>query len=283
MLCQNETGVLSGSEIYFNTVGATTQRLLYYVNFCGHYYCEYGYKIRRSHVDNLLLMLVDEGEMRLEYRDRHYTAKPGDIVLMDCTFPQYYDTADYVAFYWLHIAGLNSFELCEYLTHANDGIVFRTSNNEKTAELLRLIVSQYANNQMVNDAEQSRLLHSILCYLMPSAHMPAVSDENDPVQKVIKYIYDHLGEELSLKRLAAEVYMSPTHLMRLFREETQHSPHEYIVLMRMDRAKYLLKTTTMPIKKIAYEVGYRSESSFTGAFTDRIGISPRRFRALPLG
>ena len=38
MLCQNETGVLSGSEIFFNTVGAATKRLLYYVNFCGHYF-----------------------------------------------------------------------------------------------------------------------------------------------------------------------------------------------------------------------------------------------------
>ena len=74
MLCQNETGVISGSEIFFNTVGAATRRLLYYVNFCGHYYCERGYKIRRKYVDNLLLMLVEHGSMRLEYRGRSYTA-----------------------------------------------------------------------------------------------------------------------------------------------------------------------------------------------------------------
>ena len=79
------------------------------------------------------------------------------------------------------------------------------------------------------------------------------------------------------------MYLSPSHLIRLFREETRHSPHEYIILMRMDRAKYVLKTTTIPIKTIAYEVGYRSESSFSGAFTERIGISPRKFRELPLG
>ena len=283
MLCQNETGVLSGSEIFFNTVGTSTRRLLYYVNFCGHYYCERGYKIRRNYVDNLLLMLVDNGSMRLEYRGKHYTAKAGDIALMDCTFPQYYDTADYVEFYWMHISGLNAFELCEYLTNVHDGIVHRTPNNEKAADLLRLIVSQYANNQPVGDAEQSRLLYNILCYIMPSVQVYAQADKYSPVQRVIQYIHAHLGEDLNLKQLAAQVYLSPSHLIRLFREETQHSPHEYIVLLRMDRAKYLLKTTTIPIKNIAFEVGYRSEASFSGAFTDRIGISPRKFRELPLG
>ena len=283
MLCQNETGVLSGSEIFFNTVGTSTRRLLYYVNFCGHYYCERGYKIRRNYVDNLLLMLVDNGSMRLEYRGKHYTAKAGDIVLMDCTFPQYYDTADYVEFYWMHISGLNAFELCEYLTNVHDGIVHRTPNNEKAAELLRLIVSQYATNQPVGDAEQSRLLYNILCYIMPSVQVYAQADKDSPVQRVIQYIHAHLGEDLNLKQLAAQVYLSPSHLIRLFREETQHSPHEYIVLLRMDRAKYLLKTTSIPIKAIAFEVGYRSEASFSGAFTDRIGISPRKFRELPLG
>lgn len=283
MLCQNETGVLSGSEIFFNTVGTSTRRLLYYVNFCGHYYCERGYKIRRNYVDNLLLMLVDNGSMRLEYRGKHYTAKAGDIVLMDCTFPQYYDTADYVEFYWMHISGLNAFELCEYLTNVHDGIVHRTPNNEKAADLLRLIVSQYATNQPVGDAEQSRLLYNILCYIMPSVQVYAQADKDSPVQRVIQYIHAHLGEDLNLKQLAAQVYLSPSHLIRLFREETQHSPHEYIVLLRMDRAKYLLKTTSIPIKAIAFEVGYRSEASFSGAFTDRIGISPRKFRELPLG
>ncbi|MGO5096767.1 helix-turn-helix domain-containing protein [Agathobaculum sp. LCP25S3_E8] len=283
MQCRNETGVLPGSEYFFNTVSATTRRLLYYINFCGHYYCERGYRVRRGQIDNLLLMLIDNGEMRLEYRGRRYMAKPGDIVLMDCNFPQYYDTPDYADFYWLHFAGVNTFSLCDHLIQLHEGIIFQAPYNEKAASLLRLIVSQYVNHQSVDHAEQSRLLYSILCYLMPGAQTASQTRVNDPVQQVIGYINTHLGEDLRLKRLAAEVYLSPAHLIRLFRAQTQHAPHEYIILTRIDRAKYLLKTTTMPVKAIAVEVGYRSESSFTNAFVRRIGISPIQFRKLPLG
>lgn len=70
---------------------------------------------------------------------------------------------------------------------------------------------------------------------------------------------------------------------RLFQQEVQRSPHEYVILTRMNHAKYLLKTTSKPIKAIAREVGYRTESSFTNAFTEKVGISPRRFREVPLG
>lgn len=282
MLCQNETGVLSGSEIFFNTIDARLKPLFYYVGCCGRYYCERGYKINRKYMDSLLLMLVENGALRLDYRRKKYTAQANDLILLDGTFPQYYDTAEYVEFHWMHVSGANCMELCEYLTHAQGGVLFHTANNPKTAETIRYLISQFSTGQAIHVAEQSRLLYSVFCRLAPNARAEG-SDRGRPVQQALDYIQEHLGDDLSLKRIAAEVHISAPHLIRLFRAELQHSPHEYIIQMRMNRAKHLLKTTTLPIKAIASEVGYGSESSFTGAFTERIGISPRRFRELPLG
>lgn len=283
MLCQKETGVLPGSEIFFHTVGAPTQRLLYYISCCGHYYCERGYKIRRSQVNNLLLMLVDKGALRLEYRGRSDTVVAGELLLIDCTEPHYYAALEYVEIYWMHIAGANAFELCAYLTNAHDSVVHHAPDSDRAGALVRLLVSQYANNQPVSDAEQSRLLYNILCYLIAGASAATAGEPTGPVQEAMAFIQAHLREDLRLKRLAAHVYLSPSHLIRLFRAQTQQSPHEYVILCRMDRAKYLLKTTDLPVKRVAAEVGYQSESSFTAAFTERIGISPRAFRMLPLG
>lgn len=282
MLCQNETGVMSGSEIFFNTVDVQTAHLFYYVGCCGHYFCENGYKVSRSYMDSLLLLLVEKGAIHLAYREKRYTVQPGSLVLLDGTFPQLYSTPGYAEFYWLHISGANSMELCEHLTRAQGSIIHRTADSPKSAAAARMLVSQFATGQPANEVEQSLLLYNLLCGLMPR-NRPGLPGCTPPVRQAIQYIQAHLGEDLSLKRISAEAHISPPHLVRLFRAEVHHSPHEYIIQLRMNRAKHLLKTTALPIKVIAAEVGYGSESSFTGAFTDRIGISPRKFRELPLG
>lgn len=282
MLCQNETGVLPGSELFFSTIGSTTRRLFYYINSCGHYYCECGYKIRRGSIENLLLMYIESGTMHVEYEGCSYDAHAGDIILMDCTLPQYYDTPDYVEFFWMHILGVNSFELCDHLTRAR-GVVHRTANNEKNAVMIRHLLSEYKNEQPFSDSDHSRILHAILCNLMPDAIPQESAPVDTPARQTAKFIESHLNEDLSLQRLSQIVNLSPSHLIRLFQQEFQHSPHEYVILARMNHAKYLLKTTSKPIKAIAREVGYRTESSFTNAFTEKVGISPRRFREVPLG
>lgn len=282
MLCQNETGVLPGSELFFSIVSNTTRRLFYYINSCGHYYCERGYKIRRGSIENLLLMYIEAGTMHVEYDGRSYDAHAGDLILMDCTLPQYYDTPDYVEFFWMHILGVNAVELCDYLTRAR-GVVHRTANNEKNARIIRYLLAEYKNDQLSSDSDHSQMLHAIFCNLMPDAQTPDTAPTGSPAHQAAKFIESHLEEDLSLQRLARMVNLSPSHLIRLFHQEFQRSPHEYIILTRMNHAKYLLKTTSKPVKAIAREVGYQTESSFTNAFTEKVGISPRRFREVPLG
>ena len=69
---------------------------------------------------------------------------------------------------------------------------------------------------------------------------------------------------------------------RLFKARTGYSPHEYIVLRRIDEAKSLLHTTSLSVKQIAFRVGYHSEVNFISSFTAKTGISPAVFRRMPI-
>ena len=74
--------------------------------------------------------------------------------------------------------------------------------------------------------------------------------------------------------------MSSSHFSRVFKQQTGFSPYDYILISRLNRAKYLLQVTDMTVASIAYEIGFNSESNFIYFFTENEGISPGKFRKL---
>lgn len=282
MLCK-EPGVLAGSERFLNTVSEAAERLQYFFTCCGHYHCEQGYSIRRTYIPTLILIVIQQGELNLEYKDRRYAAGAGDVVLMDCTSEHFYYAPGYVEFYWMHIEGVNSFDICRYLTEENGGIVFRAPRNAEVGETMHRMIAAYRNQQFSRDSEDALSIFHMLCCLMPDMRETRQALlQDDTVERLKQYIGNHLEEQLGLSELANEVGLSTSYLIRLFKKKTGMSPHEYVIASRMGHAKFLLKTTELPVKEIGRMVGYESEQGFIAAFVQRIGLAPGKFRHSPL-
>lgn len=92
------------------------------------------------------------------------------------------------------------------------------------------------------------------------------------------YICSSLSKPVSLDSMAAVACLSPNHFLRRFREIVGRSPHQYLVMKRLERAARLLETTDRSVTEIAYEVGFESPGSFSWLFRRRHGISPRQYR-----
>jgi AraC-like DNA-binding protein len=82
----------------------------------------------------------------------------------------------------------------------------------------------------------------------------------------------------SVSDLALEVHLSPAHLQRLFKQKAGLRVSDLIGEHRLQKAARLLSTSEMPIKEIAYAVGYEHHSSFVRAFHRRFAQSPRGYR-----
>lgn len=277
-----EPGVMTGSEYFFHEISETTLLLHYYLAMCGHYYCETGYRVRGGQVDRILCMYVEQGEMSVDYQGKHYTAPSGSVILIDRNEPHHYYVEHYAEFYWMHIGGGNTSTLCGYLLQ-NCGAVFQVGGCGRIGAIMRAILSQFKCNKTPVASELSYEIHEVLCRLMPDAAEPQ-NEGNNAVQRAVSFIRSNLtSRSLNLSAIAESVGLSTSYLIRLFQRELACTPHEYVIQLRMEHAKYLLKTTSMPVKKIAEESGYGSSSSFVSAFTEKVGISPQQYRELPLG
>lgn len=95
---------------------------------------------------------------------------------------------------------------------------------------------------------------------------------------VRNHIGEHLGETILVEQLAEAVNLSPFHFARMFKQSTGQSPHLYILMQRIERAKELLAETDTALVDVAADVGFRTQGHFTGVFHRYAGFTPRAFR-----
>lgn len=99
------------------------------------------------------------------------------------------------------------------------------------------------------------------------------------LQAVLNHIRDHPGGDLSVAALAGKAGVSIAHFRRLFSEAMGSPPHRYVLASRLEKARNLLATTSLPIAHIAEGCGFSSQSHFTACFRSAHASTPAEYRS----
>ena len=99
------------------------------------------------------------------------------------------------------------------------------------------------------------------------------------LRRVIDCMHDHMHADMALSTLAGLTGLSRAHFFRAFRQSTGQSPGHFLANIRMRHAMLLLETTALHIDEVANALGFSHGRHFASAFTKRVGLSPRLFRA----
>jgi transcriptional regulator GlxA family with amidase domain len=105
------------------------------------------------------------------------------------------------------------------------------------------------------------------------------TDAAPVLNTTLAWMQDHLHEPLGLDDIAGHAAMSIRTLNRRFREHVGTTPLQWLLVMRVERAKELLETTDLSIERIADEVGFGSSVTLRHHFTKRVRVPPHRYRA----
>jgi AraC family transcriptional regulator len=98
------------------------------------------------------------------------------------------------------------------------------------------------------------------------------------LRQITDWMAEHLAEEFSLERLAAQAGLSKFHFQRLFKSATGVSPSRYHTNLRMNEARRRLRETKMSVVGVALELGYANPSHFARLFRRETGLSPSDYR-----
>ncbi len=273
---QIDTGILLNSQIQFFSMSALAKKLYYHVLCMGHFFCDNNYHLVRENYDSILLILVKDGSFTFSDSNGEFiTANKNSMVILDCYEPHEYFTNDYTEFLWMHIAGVNSREFCSEIVNTCGNLI----NGSAFSEAERLFLKIY-NASKGNEREISLLIYRLLTQLVSTNKTEIDNKGILYISKAKEYITEHLDEEITTGIIADELHISPTHLSRLFRQQTGFSPYDYVIAERINKAKEYLLTTDKSITDIAYLTGFNSQANFIYCFKNHEGISPGRFRKL---
>lgn len=143
------------------------------------------------------------------------------------------------------------------------------------------VVSQASGSRLYAESiAQTLAIHLLRRYSSRKATMPAYTGglSRSKLKTAIAYIHEHLDQDLSLAVMAAVVQISPHYFASLFKQSTGLTPHQYVTVRRIERAKLLLTQPQLEIADIAQQVGFQNQSYFTTVFSKHTGVTPKVYK-----
>jgi len=137
-----------------------------------------------------------------------------------------------------------------------------------------------AGSHLLLDGLKTAIAVHLLRHYCATCPQPAHHSNGlpQPTLALVKdYIGSHLHQELKLDELAAIAQISPYYFLRLFKQSTGVTPHQYILQRRLEQAKYLLQSSQLSIVEIAAQTGFCDQSHLTRYFKRMIGVTPKQF------
>ena len=147
-------------------------------------------------------------------------------------------------------------------------------------EMVFRIMDQYKTElkRMNTIEELIEYTYKTLCRLFEYIYLTNKDDYISVLKEVRKYIDIHYSEKLSIEEIAKEVYLSPSYLCTLFKKNAGNTIHDYILRVRIEKSIEFMQDRSLSLKDIMKKCGFKSQSYYTKAFREMIGVTPGQYR-----
>lgn len=222
------------------------------------------------------------GEGWLKIGDEEYYPKPGQLFLMPAGVVQSYSAISDCTFlkYWCHftarIGDMNLFDVIK------TPVCLDTSIDAQLKSLFQSLVFYYEKETFSSVLQTRGIMFQILAWYFEHINIRSINlssySSTQELLEVLNYIEKNLSHNITVEELSQIVHFHPNYFIRFFRDHIGCSPVQYINRMRLDKAKQLLRNTSLSIKEITDLTGFNDASYFSRVFKKNTGLSPLEYR-----
>ena len=103
------------------------------------------------------------------------------------------------------------------------------------------------------------------------------------LRRIKEFVHTKMEDDLSLEEMAQSVGLSTAHFARMFRKSTGETPHQFVLRLRVERAKAMLRASDARVLDVALACGFKTPQHFAQVFRDACRVSPTEYREDFLG
>lgn len=244
---------------------------------------KFHYYEREAGTTQYILIYCIDGKGWLNLGGRDIAVERDQYIIIPAQLPHKYgsDEKQPWSIYWMHFKGTFAAQLAELLslkgTSFCRGIAYSEERIKLFDSMYNILEKGYsdANLQYINMC----LWHFLSSFSYPDLFDTA--DENrkeDAIDRSIAFMRENTHNLLSLKQLAEQALISPSHYSALFKKKTGYPPLEYFNHIKIQKACQYLKFTSNSIKEVSYKLGISDPYYFSRLFSNVMGKSPVEFR-----
>lgn len=256
--------------------------------YCGWEECDPGHRFGPNRRLSNILHIVEDGEGVFEMNDQKYYLKRGDAFFIPAGREAWYeaDKEQPWTYRWIGFEGMDAEVCC-----ARAGFTFqRPVRNIDCIEPAKWCIDGMMDASQLlpeNSLRRSGLLQILFGELVADYRkkcleegetLPEYQKGSVYAEHAAEYIAANYSKHLMINELADRIGVNRSYLTTNFKKCMGCSPQEYLINVRVERAKSLLQKTDIQINEVAAKVGYSDPLAFSKIFKRKTGYSPTEYK-----
>lgn len=237
------------------------------------------YYLKRAEFHGNMLTYIISGSGNLIFRNRQYSLKKDDLVLINCMDEHtMYPNEEGMNIYYMHIDNNQMADFANDIEKISSA-VFNFKDDYKIKAFFESVVKE--GTTVVDNTEISKKLYDLLIDIRLKAIGETNSNLSMPeaLKNIIDYIKDNCHDpNLSLEKIAKHANFNKFYLEKLFKKHLKTTVHNYLCNERLNNARHLLLSTSLSIEDISIQTGFSGSQLLIKNFKKVYKETPLQYR-----